>query len=167
MHHRRERERRGPSVDDVPARVIRFTDNGAPLASVYSSASPDTLAKLIRGNGQARRDVVIGVTLSLDVTSSLRVEQAERLYVTGIAPSKKHLACKETSSSFISFPSFIIKVDRELYFVSLEESPIITPTLPVTLHFTNARPPNSLCHHSNVDDLFSITHFSSSFFFII
>lgn len=41
----------GPYVGDVPARVIRFTYNGAPLASVCSSAPPDTPATLIRWNG--------------------------------------------------------------------------------------------------------------------
>lgn len=38
----------GPSVGDVPARVIRFTDNGAPLVSVCPSAPLDTPATLIR-----------------------------------------------------------------------------------------------------------------------
>jgi len=36
-----------PSVDDVPSRVIRFMDNGLPLASVCPSAPPDTPRELI------------------------------------------------------------------------------------------------------------------------
>lgn len=78
MHHRGECERRVPSVDDVPARVIRFTDNGAPLASVCPSASPDTLAKLIRRDD----DVRLAYTLSIGVTPYYKYTPFPYFFIT-------------------------------------------------------------------------------------
>lgn len=53
---RRECERRLllPRRRYAITRVIRFANNDAPLASVCPSASPDTLAKLIRRNGDVK-----------------------------------------------------------------------------------------------------------------
>lgn len=46
-------------------RVIRSANNGAPLASVCPSASPDTLAKLIRRNGDVKYTCTYTISSSL------------------------------------------------------------------------------------------------------
>lgn len=88
---RRECERRlfRPRRRYAITRVIRFTDNGAPLASVCPSASPDTLAKLIRRNGDAKYTYTVTRAVSL---SRAREAKYLALQITRVIASPREIS---------------------------------------------------------------------------